>query len=210
MLHTWLYSQCRGTLLSCGQAGTTEFPKCERFRIAQSRKISPGKNSSGMEDEEYITEEMLIDVKDNYTLRLIADLISQRMIRRNKQLRSSKTKQLYLCSFFYELLACVQLNPKIIKWMPDKSRYAFKLIEPKVVATIWGYVKRNPGMDYQKMSRAIRFGKQSGIFKNKKQNTDYIDYSKYVQFNKRKKVGIEDFFIIEFGEKSKLIIGLAD
>jgi hypothetical protein len=51
------------------------------------------------------------------------------------------------------------LDPKhknLIKWTHDE-RFEFKLLNPNLIATMWGKRKNKPSMNYEKLSRGLRY-----------------------------------------------------
>jgi len=59
------------------------------------------------------------------------------------------------------LLRSPATNPSILTW-EDESRGKFRVMNSTAFAELWGKVKKNPGMNYEKLSRAIRY-----YYKNK-------------------------------------------
>ena len=57
--------------------------------------------------------------------------------------------------FLLELLADASANSNIIAW--EGSNGEFKLIDPDEVARRWGERKSKPNMNYDKLSRALRY-----------------------------------------------------
>ncbi|KAJ8299130.1 hypothetical protein KUTeg_023190 [Tegillarca granosa] len=49
-----------------------------------------------------------------------------------------------------------QFNPTLIKWT-NRDHGEFKLIQTSEIARMWGEQKNNPGMTYEKLSRAMRY-----------------------------------------------------
>ena len=62
--------------------------------------------------------------------------------------------QIQLWQFLLELLAN-PLNDDCISWEDDQGQ--FKLIDPDDVARKWGQRKAKPNMNYDKLSRALRY-----------------------------------------------------
>ncbi|CAF3022817.1 unnamed protein product [Rotaria socialis] len=68
---------------------------------------------------------------------------------------ASGTGQIQLWQFLLELLADASANANIIAW--EGSNGEFKLIDPDEVARRWGERKSKPNMNYDKLSRALRY-----------------------------------------------------
>ena len=56
--------------------------------------------------------------------------------------------------FLLELLTDYN-SQKLITWVGDTG--AFKLLDPEKVAQLWGERKNKPAMNYEKLSRALRY-----------------------------------------------------
>ena len=69
----------------------------------------------------------------------------------------------HLWEFLLELLAEDNCR-SLISWS-RKERGEFKLKNPEEVAKRWGILKRKKGMNYEKLSRALRYYYQQGIIK---------------------------------------------
>ncbi|CAP33074.2 Protein CBR-ETS-5 [Caenorhabditis briggsae] len=69
-------------------------------------------------------------------------------------LSASGTGQIQLWQFLLELLADA-VNSTCITW--EGSNGEFKLIDPDEVARKWGERKSKPNMNYDKLSRALRY-----------------------------------------------------
>ena len=69
----------------------------------------------------------------------------------------------HLWEFLLELLEEESCR-SLISWN-NKERREFKLRNPEEVAKRWGMVKRRRGMNYEKLSRALRFYYAQGIIK---------------------------------------------
>ena len=65
------------------------------------------------------------------------------------------TGQIQLWQFLLELLSDTSANANIIAW--EGSNGEFKLIDPDEVARRWGERKSKPNMNYDKLSRALRY-----------------------------------------------------
>lgn len=61
-----------------------------------------------------------------------------------------------LWEFILDLLKSSEFNPSHIKWI-NQSEGEFKIVKTTDIATMWGKIKNNEGMTYEKMSRAMRY-----------------------------------------------------
>ncbi|XP_042884038.1 DNA-binding protein Ets97D-like isoform X1 [Penaeus japonicus] len=64
------------------------------------------------------------------------------------------TQQIQLWQFLLELLTEPKLYP-VISWYGGDGE--FRLHQPEVVASLWGQRKSKPNMNYEKLSRALRY-----------------------------------------------------
>ncbi|ODN04750.1 Protein FEV [Orchesella cincta] len=64
-------------------------------------------------------------------------------------------RQIQLWQFLLELLA--DASNKCITWVNDGAYGEFKLVDPDEVARRWGERKGKPNMNYDKLSRALRY-----------------------------------------------------
>ena len=68
--------------------------------------------------------------------------------------RSGNNGQVQLWQFLLELLTDAE-NRDSIQWQGEDGE--FKLIQPEIVAQLWGTRKNKPTMNYEKLSRALRY-----------------------------------------------------
>lgn len=68
--------------------------------------------------------------------------------------RSGRNGQLELWRFLLDLLTDKD-HRDVIYWVGDDGE--FKMESPEIVSKLWGAQKNNPRMNYEKMSRALRF-----------------------------------------------------
>ena len=61
----------------------------------------------------------------------------------------------HLWEFVRDLLKDTRFNPSLLKW-EDREQGVFKFVQSEAVAQMWGRKKNNPGMTYEKLSRAMR------------------------------------------------------
>ena len=71
-------------------------------------------------------------------------------------LPDNKDGHLQLWQFLLELLDNVG-NDNIISWEGDPENGEFKLRDPEEVARMWGVKKSKKNMNYDKLSRALRY-----------------------------------------------------
>lgn len=69
----------------------------------------------------------------------------------------------HLWEFVRDLLKDPNLNPSLLRW-EDKEAGVFRFVQSEAVAKMWGRKKNNPGMTYEKLSRAMRFCRSAGYF----------------------------------------------
>ncbi len=69
-------------------------------------------------------------------------------------IRSGNNGQIQLWQFLLELLTDKE-NREVIHWQGEEGE--FKLHNPEVVAQLWGARKNKPNMNYEKLSRALRY-----------------------------------------------------
>lgn len=60
-----------------------------------------------------------------------------------------------LWQFLLELLIAPEYS-KLVKWTLDED-YEFKILKPSQVARMWGDKKNKPTMNYEKLSRGLRY-----------------------------------------------------
>lgn len=68
--------------------------------------------------------------------------------------KSGNNGQVQLWQFLLELLTDAD-NRESIQWQGVDGE--FKLVQPEVVAQLWGQRKNKPNMNYEKLSRALRY-----------------------------------------------------
>jgi GA-binding protein transcription factor alpha len=68
--------------------------------------------------------------------------------------RSGNNGQVQLWQFLLELLTDKE-HREVIHWLGEEGE--FKLNNPEVVAQLWGARKNKPNMNYEKLSRALRY-----------------------------------------------------
>lgn len=69
----------------------------------------------------------------------------------------------HLWEFIRDLLKDPKFNPQLLRW-EEKDTGVFRFVQSEAVAQMWGRKKNNPGMTYEKLSRAMRFCRSAGYF----------------------------------------------
>uniref|UniRef100_A0A8C4SY95 ETS domain-containing protein n=1 Tax=Erpetoichthys calabaricus TaxID=27687 RepID=A0A8C4SY95_ERPCA len=65
------------------------------------------------------------------------------------------SRQIQLWHFILELLSREDLNSSVISWQGDWGEFVIR--DPEEVARLWGARKGKPHMNYDKLSRALRY-----------------------------------------------------
>ncbi|XP_063233382.1 ETS-related transcription factor Elf-5-like isoform X2 [Bacillus rossius redtenbacheri] len=77
--------------------------------------------------------------------------------------RRSAKKSMRLWEFIRNMLHDPRHCPKIIQWV-DHDKGLFKFVRSDEVAKVWAEHKKNPKMNYEKLSRAMRYYYKSKVF----------------------------------------------
>lgn len=67
----------------------------------------------------------------------------------------SSVKSQHLWEFIYDMLKNPLYNPSILKW-ENQNEGVFRFVQSESVAQLWGTLKSNENMTYEKLSRAMR------------------------------------------------------
>jgi len=81
-------------------------------------------------------------------------IVRQKLLRERFAERAGNNGQIQLWQFLLELLTDRQYS-EIIEWMTSDGE--FKLHSAETVAQMWGQRKNKPTMNYEKLSRALRY-----------------------------------------------------
>ncbi|XP_045176608.2 ETS homologous factor-like isoform X2 [Mercenaria mercenaria] len=68
----------------------------------------------------------------------------------------------HLWEFIRDLLKDPKSNPHLLRW-EEQETGVFRFVQSEAVAQMWGRKKNNPGMTYEKLSRAMRYYYKRGI-----------------------------------------------
>lgn len=64
-------------------------------------------------------------------------------------------KNQHLWEFIYEVLMNPMYNPQYVRW-ENQREGVFRFVQSEAVAQLWGSLKNNDNMTYEKLSRAMR------------------------------------------------------
>ena len=64
-------------------------------------------------------------------------------------------KSQHLWEFIFDLLNNPTYNPQVLKW-ENQREGVFRFIQSETIAQLWGNLKNNENMTYEKLSRAMR------------------------------------------------------
>ncbi|KAK3104131.1 hypothetical protein FSP39_024646 [Pinctada imbricata] len=76
--------------------------------------------------------------------------------------RDKKAKNQHLWEFIYEILMNPLYNPQYLRW-ENQREGVFRFVQSEAVAQLWGGLKNNENMTYEKLSRAMRHYYKRGI-----------------------------------------------
>lgn len=104
------------------------------------------------------------EMKKEITEQLIFDNIPEKPLRRKPGRKKGQLSNVYhLWEFIRDLLKEPN-NQNLITW-EDRDKGIFRLIQSAEVAKLWGQKKNNKRlMNYEKMSRSLRYSRKEGYF----------------------------------------------
>lgn len=83
--------------------------------------------------------------------------------KKDKKLKRNEKKTGRLWEFIRDLLKNPDYCPNFIKW-ENSDEGLFRFVNSEKVAQLWGHIKGNPRMTYEKLSRAMRYYYKSHVF----------------------------------------------
>lgn len=90
----------------------------------------------------------------------IRNLLSDAEIEQEKQKKRMKNQHLW--EFLYDALKNPGYNPRLVKW-ENEMEGVFRFVQSEMMAHVWGNLKNNGNMNYEKLSRAMRHYYRRGI-----------------------------------------------
>ena len=110
--------------------------------------------------------------------------IKQEMFQSAEMQQKTKRGSLQLWQFLLQLLSTKDTHT-IIEWT-KKNAAEFKLLDPEEVARRWGAQKNRPTMNYDKLSRSLRYYYEKGIMQKvsgERYVYRFINYHEICLFN---------------------------
>ncbi|XP_030558907.1 DNA-binding protein Ets97D [Drosophila novamexicana] len=123
--------------------------QAEELRKPKQSKPASGSTNPGMEQR--IMRKSLQSVKDNDSSE---SSTAPQSPSHNNSIGSGNNGQVQLWQFLLEILTDSE-HTDIIEWVGTEGE--FKLSDPDRVARLWGEKKNKPAMNYEKLSRALRY-----------------------------------------------------
>ena len=127
----------------------------EMLAVDEETQEENSDKKTNKEDIEEEIEEEIQDEVDKFDF-------CPEVIRASGNVRSQKTYG-KLWEFIRDLLKNERYNPSVISW-EDVEAGQFRIVDSGVVAQLWAAVKGNKRMNYEKLSRAMRYYYKYNIF----------------------------------------------
>jgi len=124
--------------------------KCKFVAVVQKSGARPGAAARG--DKAVL--QPLVKKKKPVTLGVARVGLANNIPDGSPGNRSGNNGQVQLWQFLLELLTDKE-HREVIHWLGEEGE--FKLNNPEVVAQLWGARKNKPNMNYEKLSRALRY-----------------------------------------------------
>ncbi|ODN02493.1 ETS ous factor [Orchesella cincta] len=83
--------------------------------------------------------------------------------KKDKKMKRNEKKTGRLWEFIRDLLKNPEYCPSLVKWENHEEGH-FRFVNSEKVAQLWGQIKGNPRMTYEKLSRAMRYYYKSHVF----------------------------------------------
>merc|ERR1712198_731970 len=119
-------------------------------------EVRPAKKNQKRHKEptsDYESEEMSEEEKPQKSL---VSRRSRKPSRNPVPQQRKKGSTLKISQWIVELLRNPETNPSVIMW-EDEPAGKFRVINSNAFAQLWAKVKKNPAMNYEKLSRAMRY-----------------------------------------------------
>ena len=109
-----------------------------------------------------ISDSEFDDIEEQITNRKPSSVLQKRRTSKHPipQQRKAGSKQ-KISQWIVSLLRSPEHNPSVITW-EDEPRGRFRITDSIAYARLWGSVKGNPAMNYEKLSRAMRYYYKNG------------------------------------------------
>lgn len=124
--------------------------KCKFVAVVQKSGARPGAAARG----DKAALQPLVKKKKPVTLGVARVGLANNIPDGSPGNRSGNNGQVQLWQFLLELLTDKE-HREVIHWLGEEGE--FKLNNPEVVAQLWGARKNKPNMNYEKLSRALRY-----------------------------------------------------
>ncbi|OXA60638.1 nuclear transcription factor Y subunit gamma isoform X2 [Folsomia candida] len=83
--------------------------------------------------------------------------------KKDKKMKRNEKKTGRLWEFIRDLLKNPEYCPSLVRWENPEEGH-FRFVNSEKVAQLWGQIKGNPRMTYEKLSRAMRYYYKSHVF----------------------------------------------
>merc|ERR1712018_230988 len=127
------------------------FKENDDFEEVRSAKKSPKSRKEPTSD--YESEELSEEEKPQKKL---VSRRSRKPSRNPIPQQRKKVSTLKISQWIVQLLRNPETNPSVIMW-EDEPAGKFRVINSNAFAQLWAKVKKNPAMNYEKLSRAMRY-----------------------------------------------------
>jgi len=169
-------SQDNSQYTSSSSDSDEDYVQPNRLSVRKSRKAS-GSSTASCQDSES-EDEWRPEAEDYSPVRKNTRRMRRRssggVVKNTQRRRKSKSfshrpipqkrspgTSLKITQWIVSLLRDPMYNPSVITWA-DETEGVFSIRDTIKLASLWGEVKRNPEMNYEKLSRAMRYSYNNG------------------------------------------------